>query len=113
MLPLNGMQDGTPYAGSPVGNISEFMPLDNSLNSDILHSLRMHSVLRCYILDGEETDEEERNMCFSFSTPREIARGLKCIWDSQMGGTPSSARIIQYVDQALKALKISTVKMVL
>ena len=40
--PLNGLQDGTPYAGCPVGNIPEFMPLDNSLNRDILQSLRFH-----------------------------------------------------------------------
>ena len=73
LLPLNGMQDGTNYAGSPVGNSPDFMPLDNSLNRDILHSLRMHSVLSRYIVDGEETDEEERNMCFSYSTPREIS----------------------------------------
>ena len=44
-------------------------------------------------------------MCFSFSTPREIARGLKRLWDSKIG-TPSSARIIQDADLALKALEI-------
>ena len=38
-LPMNGLQDGTPYAGRPVGNSPEFMPLDNSLNRDILHCL--------------------------------------------------------------------------
>ena len=53
LLPLNGLHDGTPYAGLPVGNIPKFMPLDNSLNRDILHSLRMHSVLGRYILDGD------------------------------------------------------------
>ena len=37
LLPINGLQDGTPYAGRPVGNSPEFMPLDNSLNRDILH----------------------------------------------------------------------------
>ena len=42
---LNRLQDRTPYAGRPVGNSPEFMPLDNSLNSEISHSLRMHSVL--------------------------------------------------------------------
>ena len=70
LLPLNVLQDGTPYAGRPIGKIPQFMPLDNSLNCEILHSLRMRSVLSRYILDGEETygeetDEEERNMCFS------------------------------------------------
>ena len=59
------MQDGNPYAGRTVGNSPEFVPLDNSLKLDIVHSLRMHSVLIPYIVDGEETDEEERNMCFS------------------------------------------------
>ena len=81
------------------------MPLDTSLNRDILHSLRMHSVLSHYIVDWEKTDEEERNMCFSYSTPREISRGMKHIWDLRMG-TPSSVRIIEDVDLALKALEI-------
>ena len=81
------------------------MPLDNSLNCDILHSLRIHSVLSHYIVDGEERNEEERNMRFSYSTPREISRGLKRICDSKMG-TPSSVRIIEDVDLALKALEI-------
>ena len=35
LLPLNGLQDGTPNAGRPVGNSPKFMPLDNSLNRDI------------------------------------------------------------------------------
>ena len=44
-------------------------------------------------------------MQLSFSTPKEITRGLKRIWESKMG-TPSSARMIQDVDLALKALGI-------
>ena len=52
-LPLNGLQDGTPCAVRPVGNIPEFMPLDHLLNCYILQSLRMHSVLSRYILDRE------------------------------------------------------------
>ena len=50
LLPLNGLQDGTPYAGRLVGNIPKFVHLYNSLNRDILNSLRMHSVLSRYIL---------------------------------------------------------------
>ena len=65
----------------------------------------MQSVLSRYKLDGEETNEEEMNMCFSYSTPREIARGLKRIWESKMG-TPYSFSIIEDVDLALKALEI-------
>ena len=106
LLPHNGLYNRTPYAGRPVGNSPEFMPLDNSLNHDILHSLHMHSFLSCYILNGGATNKEERNMCFSYSTLRGIARGLKRIWDSKMG-TPSSAKIIEDVDLALKALGIA------
>ena len=94
LLPMNGLQDGIPYARRPVGNSPKFMPLDNSLNRDILHSLRFHCVLSRFVLGGEGTDEEERNMRFSLSTPKEISRGLKRIWESKIG-TPSSARIIQ------------------
>ena len=61
LLPMNGLQDGTTYAGRPVGNSPEFMPLDNSLNRDIFNSLRLHCVLSRFLLDGEE-----RNMQFSF-----------------------------------------------
>ena len=55
-LPLNWLQDGTPYVNCPVVNIPKFMHLDDSLNRDILHSLIINRVLRCYILDGEETN---------------------------------------------------------
>ena len=45
-------------------------------------------------------------MRFSYSTPREISKGLKRKWDYKMGGTISSAKIIEDVDKALKALGI-------
>ena len=80
------------------------MTLDNSLNHDILHSLCFHSLFRHYNLDGEGTDEDGRIMLFSYSTPREIARGLKRIWNFQMGETLSSARIIEDAERALEAL---------
>ena len=105
LLPINEFQDGAPYAGCPISNSPEVMPLDNSLNRDILHSLRFHCVLSRFVLDGGGTDEEERIMCLSFSTPKSIARGPKRIWGSEMG-TPSSARIIEDVDLALKVLEI-------
>ena len=105
LLPMNGLQDGTPDAGRPVGNIPKFMPLDNSHNIDILHSLRFHCVLSHFVVDGERTDKEKRIMQFSFSTPKEIPCGLKRLWKSKMG-PPSSARIIEDIDMALKELEI-------
>ena len=53
LFTLNGLQDGTNYAVCPVYNSPEFMTLDNLLNCDILHSLRMHIVFRSYIANGE------------------------------------------------------------
>ena len=66
LLPMNGLQDGTPYAGRPVGNSPELMPLDNSLNREILHRLRLHCVLSRFVIDREGIYEEESNMRFSF-----------------------------------------------
>ena len=65
LLPMNGLKDGTPYDGRPVGNSPEFMTLDNILNRDILQSFRFHCVLSRFLLDGEGTDKEERNIRFS------------------------------------------------
>ena len=67
-LPINGLQDGTPYAGRPVGNSPESMPLDDSLNIDIFHSLCFHYVLSHFVLDWEGTNEKESSMRFSLST---------------------------------------------
>ena len=103
LLPLNEMQNGTPYVGRSIRNSPKFMPFDNSLNRYILHSLCFHCVLSHFIVDREGTNEEEINLCFSFSTPTEIAQVLKHIWDSKMR-PPSSARIFQDVDLALKVL---------
>ena len=105
LLPMNGLQDWTPYSGSPVGNSPELIPLDNSLNRDILHNLHFNFVLSRFVLYEKKNEEEERNMRFSFSTPKEIARGFKRIWESKIK-TPSSTRIIQDVDMSLKALEI-------
>ena len=44
-------------------------------------------------------------MCFSYSTLREISRGLKRIRDSKMG-TPSSVSIVEDENMELKALGI-------
>ena len=58
LLPFNGLQYGTPYARRLVVNSPEFMPLDNSLNRDILHSFRFHCVLCRFVLKGEGNNEE-------------------------------------------------------
>ena len=104
-LTMNGLQNGTHYSGHPVFDSPEFIPLDNILNIDIFHSLRFHCVSSRFVIDGEGTNTEERDMRFSFSTPKENFIGINCIWESKTE-TTSSARIIQDFDLALKALGI-------
>ena len=84
LLPMNGLQDGTTYSGRPVGNSPEFMPLDNNRNRDILHSFRFHCLLSRFVIDGEGTDEEDRNICFSFYKPKEIGLFMRRISLSPM-----------------------------
>ena len=50
LMPMNGLWEGKPYSGHPIGNRNKFMPLDNSLNRDILHSLCFHCVLSPFML---------------------------------------------------------------
>ena len=69
-LTINGLQDGKLYAGIPVGNSPDFMPLDNSFNRDILHSFHFHYVLRRFLMGGKGIYEKERNRRFSYSTPK-------------------------------------------
>ena len=69
LLPMNGLQDGTPCDGRHVGNSPKFMPLYNRLNIDILPSFRFNCVLCHFVLDEEGTNKEDRIMKFSFSTP--------------------------------------------
>ena len=104
LIPMNGFQDGTPYYGSPVDNSPESMTVDNRLHRDILNSLHFYYIL-IHFLNGEGNAGEERIIRFSLSTLKEIARGLKRIWESKIG-TTSSASIIEYVDLAVKALGI-------
>ena len=79
LLPMNGFQDRTPYAVCRVKNITESMPLDNSLNRGILHSIHFHCFLSRFVIDGDRTNKKERNMRFSFSTPKEFSIRIKRI----------------------------------
>ena len=60
-----------------------------------------------FVLDGEGTDEEERNMRFSFSTPKEIARGLKRIFlSSSSVPSPSITKRLTMKTQGVKYVSI-------
>ena len=42
LVPQNGVNAGIVYVGWPVGNSPEFMPWDNSLNSDVKRTNDYH-----------------------------------------------------------------------
>ena len=86
ILPLEGINDGTPYAGRPVGNSTEAMPLDFFLNKDIKDSLRHHQVV---------TTNLQRNdpLKFCLSTPNRIDSAVVRPFNPLLGpleGTPTS-----------------------
>ena len=45
ILPVNGLNKGTPYYGHPIGNLPELMPLDCSLFADLKRSVQYHVLL--------------------------------------------------------------------
>ena len=66
LLPFNGLQDGTPYAGSSLDNIPRFMPLYHSRNIYVLHSLLFNCVFSRFVLRGEGNDEDEKDVIYLF-----------------------------------------------
>ena len=56
------------HEGVTMGDVG--LAIINSLNRDILHSFCFHCFLSRFLLDGEGTDEEEKNIRFSLSAPK-------------------------------------------
>lgn len=75
------------------------MPLDNALNNDIQSSLSLHCAITAHL-----NDDDPRK--FSFSTPSTIVSGIRRIYSTECGNVPSSKRIIQDCNKALKAFGI-------
>ena len=98
LIPQLGLNAFTVYANRPVGNRPEFMPLDNSLNADIQFSLSLHCAITAYLDDNDERK-------FSMRTPLTIVEGIRRIYGNE-GNVPSSKRIIQDCDLALRAFGV-------
>ena len=71
LLPFNGLQYGIPYVGRHVGNSPESTTLDNLLSRDILQSFHFHSILSCYILDGEGTKQGGKDYALQLINTKE------------------------------------------
>lgn len=90
--PMNGLNAGTMYSESPTGNSPELMPLDCSLFSDLVRSLRLHTRLTSKL-------PKEHEKKFSMATPKMVSRAVHRLWDPSTGGVPCSHRIIQDVER--------------
>ena len=100
LIPQLGLNGGTVYVYRPVGNRPEWMPLDNSLNNDIQSALSLHCAITAHL-----EDDDIRK--FSFSTPSTIVSGIQRIYnDPASSNVPSSKRIVQDCNKALRAFGI-------
>ena len=82
LIPPKGCNVGTVYANRPVGNLPEFMPLDNSLNQDTQVSLSLHCTVTVHL-----PDDDSRK--FSMRTLDTIVEGIGKIWGAE-GNVPNS-----------------------
>ena len=80
------------YAGRPVGNCAEAIPLDNSLFRDVRTSMDTHVGMTSVLA----LDDPLR---FSKATPREIMSTLDRLWDPVTGVTPKPSRIVQDINR--------------
>ena len=101
VTPELDLNRGTVYAGRPVGNSPEMMPLDCSLLSDLGHDLSRHVRMTKALASDDP-------LKFSRSTPKRLASSLlRLLWpvsnggdpvfDAADGGCPSSSRIVEDV----------------
>jgi len=91
LLPVEGLNDGTRYQGRPIGNSSELMPLDTSLNKDIHDAFTRHRALTVHL-------PHDHPAIFSSATPADLERGYLQLLDPALGdemGVPSSKRIVE------------------
>lgn len=67
---MKGLNAGTRYESSPVGNSPEFVPLDCSLFSDLVRSLQVHARLTASL---DVTDDRK----FSMATPKTVSKAIR------------------------------------
>ena len=100
LTPQLELNQGTVYFGRPVGNSPEFMPLDNSLNADIMRSFEYHCSSTSILpkLDPRR---------FGMETPKKVSECIHRLFDCEPGedGVPDSGRIIHDCDQVWDSME--------
>ena len=98
LIPQIVLNDKSDYASRPVGNLPEFMHLENSLNNNIQLSIYIHCAITAHL-----SDDDERK--FSMATPLRIVKSIERIWGKE-GNVLNSHRILQDYDKALYAFRV-------
>jgi len=101
LLPAAGLNAGTDFAGKPVGNSPELMPLDCSLNKDLDDAVMRHILLSAHL----KKDDERK---FSLATIKSGARAYRLLWDpahGPHGGSPTTDRILNDINKVLTSLR--------
>ncbi len=92
------------YANRMVGNSPEMNPLDNSNFRDVRTAIALNVAATWHL-------EKKDPLKFSLSTPNEVTRTFKRIWDPKNGVSPTSRRILEDVKRVLVSLQqITTAK---
>ena len=97
LLPELGINNGTIYAGRPIGNSPEFMAWDCSLNKDVDDAFHRHQ----QITSSFGADDPRK---FCSSTPSRLDSSYMRLVDPANGtesGSPTSSRIIQDITKCL------------
>ena len=89
LKPELGLNDrfGAKWAGRPMGNSPELMPLDNSLNQDLHEGVRFHVSVSTMYFERGETDPR----IFLLTTPAQVSSAYERGWEI----FPFDKRIIQ------------------
>ena len=95
ILPLNELNKGMPYAGHPVGNSPELMPLDCSLFADLKHDVFHHCIVTNHL---PENDPHKFSL---LTVKRGVSTFLRLLAPTleRNTGSPSSGRIEQDIDR--------------
>ena len=95
ILPVKDLNANTQYAGRPVGNSPELMPLDCSLFKDVDEAVARHIAVTCWI----PKDHPSYNKRFSRSSTVISRSTYFRILDPVNGVAPTSRRIIHDVNE--------------
>ena len=98
LLPSNGLNAGTRYENSPVGNSPELMPLDTTLFQDLKLSVQRHVIFTCNL---PPNDPKKFTLATISSAKKAYLRIL-----NGSPGSPEPHRIVQDIEKTVNSMKV-------